>query len=267
MPSVLTAYSVKIASPGEAVAEFLLAREAVAEWNTRHAWSDKHILLPLDGEGAVSPGDLLVECFVPSRSRPGESRLRGTEAEIEQYLDSGRPALIYVSEARSGFAGLAGPEQADLAILKQRYSPRALVDSYGDEKEFRAKFARDLEATLTGHAYFHGEIPSPASAAQGLSKWGETLLVEACEDFEAYISRIKTGGTLKIQANGKQLVEQGDPEALVRWGTAFEEILTGGFIRDVGYNGQLFQISSKGFDYLKGIGKTPVGYIVEMGGM
>jgi hypothetical protein len=39
------------------------------------------------------------------------------------------------------------------------------------------------------------------------------------------------------------------------------------FIRDAGCNGQLFQISTKGFDFLKTIGKTPVGYIAELGGM
>jgi len=75
------------------------------------------------------------------------------------------------------------------------------------------------------------------------------------------------GGMLKIQANGKQLVEQGDPATVAKWDGAFEELLAGGFIRDAGCNGQLFQISAKGFDFLKSLGKSPVGYIAELGGM
>jgi hypothetical protein len=100
-----------------------------------------------------------------------------------------------------------------------------------------------------------------------LSPWAQTILIEACDDFEAYIGRIKAGGTLKIQANGKQLVEQNDPAAAAKWESAFQELLSGEFIRDAGCNGQLFQISTKGFAFLKSIGKTPVGYIAELGGM
>ena len=92
-------------------------------------------------------------------------------------------------------------------------------------------------------------------------------MIEACDDFEAYIGRIKIGSTLKIQANGKQLVEQDNPATAAKWESAFQELLAGGFIRDAGCNGQLFQISTKGFDFLKTIGKTPVGYIAELGGM
>jgi hypothetical protein len=51
------------------------------------------------------------------------------------------------------------------------------------------------------------------------------------------------------------------------WENAFHELLHGGYIREAGFHGQLYQISAKGFDLLKTLGKTPVGYIAEMGGM
>ena len=100
-----------------------------------------------------------------------------------------------------------------------------------------------------------------------LSACAQEILIEACDDFEAYIGRNKVGTTLKIQANGKQLVEQGNPETVAKWDRAFDELLSGGYIHDAGYNGQLFQISTRGFEFLKSIGKTPVGYIAELGGM
>ena len=128
------------------------------------------------------------------------------------------------------------------------------------------------------HAGFRIDLPSgkvedskPTVAVpipeKKLSDRAVTLLSEACEDFEAYIGRHKIGSTLKIQANGKQLVRQGDADDAVKWDNAIEELLSGAFIHDVGYNGQLFQITSKGFAFLKSIGKSPVGYIAEMGGM
>ena len=86
-----------------------------------------------------------------------------------------------------------------------------------------------------------------------MSPWAQTILIEACDDFEAYIGRIKVGNTLKIQANGKQLVEQNDPAAAAKWDGAFQELLEGDFIHDAGCNGQLFQISARGFDFLKTI--------------
>jgi hypothetical protein len=100
-----------------------------------------------------------------------------------------------------------------------------------------------------------------------LSPWAQTILVEACDDFEAYIGRTRMNGVLRIQANGKQLVEQTDAESLAKWEGAFSELLDGGYIRDAGCNGQLFQISPKGFEFLKTLGKSPVGYIAELGGM
>ena len=107
-------------------------------------------------------------------------------------------------------------------------------------------------------------VPTPTAP---LSECAKTILSEACDDFEGYIGRTKVGAMLKIQANGKQLVEPGDPAAVVRWDAAFNELLSGAYIRDAGYNGQLFQITPKGFEFLKTIGKAPVGYIAELGGM
>ena len=151
----------------------------------------------------------------------------------------------------------------------------ASVDTYGNEKEFRAKFARQLDALLKTHEHFQAAPVALAPEAKPLDPrrtgpldpWAQRILVEACDDFEAYIGKSTLGGTLRIQANGKQLVEQTDAESLAKWASAFNELLHGGYIRDAGCNGQLFQISPKGFEFLKTLGKSPVGYIAELGGM
>jgi hypothetical protein len=269
MPCTVTAFSVKIASPGETAMESIIAREVIGKWNALHALEQKQILLPLDGE-RVASGDVLLAFFCAASGTPGE--LQGSDPEIDRQIDAGRPVLVYFSEARVDLLGTHALQARAIDGFKKRYGPQVTIDSYGNEKEFRAKFARQLDATISGHRYFKADtaapsaVPVPPPAAE-LSSCARTLLCEACEDFEAYIGRIKIGASLKIQANGKQLVEQGKPESAALWEGAFQELLPGGYIRDVGCNGQLFQISSKGFEFLKSIGKTPVGYIAELGGM
>jgi len=277
MPCTVTAFSVKIASPGDAAIELIIAREVIYDWNALHSLEQKRVLLPLDGagkaEGAreVPPSDMLIAFFCASQGTPSVRAASGADTEIEKQLEAGRPALVYFSEARVDLIGTHPLPPRALDEFKKRYAA-ATIDSYGDEKEFRAKFARHLEATISHHLHFKTVATAPAAAPVAvpvapLSPCAREILIEACDDFEAYIGRIKVGTMLKIQANGKQLVEQGNPEAVAKWDGAFGELLTGGFIRDAGCNGQLFQISTKGFEFLKSIGKTPVGYIAELGGM
>jgi hypothetical protein len=280
MPCTVTAFSVKIVSPGGAGIELIIAREVIGEWNARHALEQKRILLPLygGGKGGCSPSDLLIAFFCDSPGGPCEQAPEGAEEEIENQLRAGRPVLVYFSEARVALTGSHAWQGGALDEFKKRYMT-ATVDSYGDDKEFRGKFTRHLDVTIGTHEHFKTDaafLSAPPVAAPKvldprrtgpLSPWAQTILIEACDDFEAYIGRIKAGGSLKIQANGKQLVEQNDPAAVEKWENAFEELLAGDLIRDAGCNGQLFQISAKGFAFLKSIGKTPVGYIAELGGM
>ncbi len=260
--------------------ELIIAREVIGEWNARHALEQKRILLPLDEEGARDPSrvDLLIAFFCDSPGTPGDQASEGAEEEIENQLREGKPVLIYFSEARIDLGRAPLLLGGSLDEFKKRYMT-ATVDSYADDKEFRGKLARHLDVTVGTHDHF--KMDAAASSAPPvatpkvldprrtgpLSPWAQTILVEACDDFEAYIGRIKAGGMLKIQANGKQLVEQNDPASIAKWESAFNELLEGDFIHDAGCNGQLFQISARGFDFLKTIGKTPVGYIAELGGM
>ena len=271
MPSTVTAYGVKIDAPGEAPPELFIAREVIADWNAHCALEQKRVLLPLDARLCQdSEVDLLIAFF---SDVPGLGDDPATSAaEIERHLGAGRPALIYVSETR---VDLVGPHVLDSRALEEYRTthPAATVDSYGDEKEFRSRLARHLDAIVNGHPHFQPAAPDSSvcsrasEPAKALSPGAQTILCEACDDFEGYIGHLKVGNSLRIQANGRQLVEDNKPETIARWESAFHELLEGGYIRDAGCNGQLFQISTKGFEFLKTVGKTPVGYIAELGGM
>jgi hypothetical protein len=258
--------------------ELIVARDVIAQWNAHHALDEKRILLPL-GEDLAGDAehDLLLEFFCGA-TIPTEAEAAAAEEEIESQLRHGRPVLIYFSDARADFSGNDALARAAVEEFQRRHMT-ATVDTYGNEKEFRAKFARQLEALLKTHEHFKSAAEAAKAVAPAepktldprrtgpLDPWAQRILVEACDDFEAYIGRSKLGGTLRIQANGKQLVEQTDAESLAKWESAFNELLHGAYIRDAGCNGQLFQITPKGFEFLKTLGKTPVGYIAELGGM
>jgi len=269
MSSPATLFSVKIASPRDVALEAAMACDVLREWNAAHALRDKKVLLPLT-DSLAEGCDLLVAFLHPTPGAPMETM----EIEIESYLADGKAVFIYLSEARTAFGHAATHEDAELC--RSRYAGRAVVDSFKDEKEFRARFAQQLEATLPqlpGLAPVAPPEPLPDTepATEDQSPKGEIsdlarqLLFAACDDPEAYLGRLKEGNTLKIQANGHQFVPAGDPAATARWEMAFQEILDAKYIRDAGCHGRLFQLSTEGFAYLKTQGKAPVGYIAELG--
>jgi hypothetical protein len=275
MPCTVTAFAVKIASPGDAGMELDIAREVIYEWNAAHSLEQKRVLLPLSADDATG-ADLLIAIFCAAQGTPEKSSSRSIELAIEKQIESLSPVLIYFSEGRVDLKGIDFQEARALDEFKKRFENCASLDSFSDEKEFRAQFARQLELSVSSHSRFRVEASAPAPvpaeaapvvSAEELSDEARTLLSEACDDPEAYIGRHKDANGLKLQANGRQFVPKGDPAAMNLWEKAFEELISHGYIQDAGCKGKLFQISPKGFEYLKGVGKSPVGYIAELGGM
>ena len=278
MPSAVTAYSVKIASSGDLAMEDVVAREVIYEWNGGHSWKEGKALLPLNrassscSENLDSASDLLVAFFCARTGAPNQPAI---EPEIERQVHEKRPVLIYVSGGRADLAHAAGKEVPTVEELRKRFGPEAPVEAFRDEKEFRARFTQQLDAMVMCHPHFRikGEF-LPAQAAPAMtekhptappeySKLAQALLIQACDDPEAYIGHVQDSRGLKIQVNGRQLVEK--PEMAAEWEAAFQEVLAAGLIRDAGFNGQLFQISPEGFKFLETLGKFPIGYIAELG--
>ena len=259
-----------------------MACDVIREWNATHALRDHKVLVPLS-DSAAAPCDMLVAFLHPTPGAPMETM----EIEIGSYLAGAKPVFIYLSEARTAF-GHAGATHEDAELCKSRYAGRAVVDSFKDEKEFRSRFAQQLEAALQlvpdlapcrppeplpdVQSDSRSTTAAPAAASPStppppaeISDLARQLLFAACDDPEAYIGRLKDGNTLKIQANGQQFVPPGDAAASAQWEAAFRELLDRAYIRDAGCHGRLFQISADGFAYLKTQGKSPVGYIAELG--
>lgn len=125
MPFPVTAFSAKITAPGEVAIKTALAREALYEWNGLRSWEEKKAFLPLPPDPApgANPPDLLITFFCgPQRtSTPDPAR----ESEIQQQIKSGRPVLIYFSEARTDLMAIDAAEARVLEDLKKAIPPKS----------------------------------------------------------------------------------------------------------------------------------------------
>ena len=98
MPGTVTIYSIKIACPGDAAMELIVARDVIAQWNARHALTEKRVLLPLgeDVAGASLPTGPRGICS-PYRSDGAVFR---TAALANQYAaEHGKPRVGFLNPA------------------------------------------------------------------------------------------------------------------------------------------------------------------------
>ncbi|WP_292935970.1 hypothetical protein [Noviherbaspirillum sp.] len=158
-------FRVLIASPSDVSAEREVAVRAIQEWNDLNAAERRVVLLPLRWETHSAPVygkrpqdvinrqvvdhcDLLVGIFWTRVGTPTGTAESGTVEEIERIANSGRPVMLYFSQAKQD------PEKIDLDQLgrlrefKKKTFPKALVESYADHVEFKDKLAKQIEIQL-----------------------------------------------------------------------------------------------------------------------
>src|ERR1700676_735052 len=107
-------YRVLIASPSDMAKERKAATEAVNDWNAQHAVAESIVLLPVRWETHAMPKsdvrpqeaincqlvrrcDILVGLFWTRFGSSTGVAESGTVEEIDQFVASGKPALLYFS--------------------------------------------------------------------------------------------------------------------------------------------------------------------------
>jgi hypothetical protein len=107
-------YRVFIASPSDMTEEREAATEAINDWNAQHAFAESAVLLPVKWETHAKPQsgvrpqeainrqlvrdcDILVGMFWTNIGASSSVAESGTVEEIDQFVDSGKPALLYFS--------------------------------------------------------------------------------------------------------------------------------------------------------------------------
>ena len=278
MPYNATVINVMIASPGDVATERNIVRSAIHDWNAVHSADRRVILVPVGWETHSAPEmgdraqavinkqvlqncDLLIAVFWTRLGTPTGKAASGTVEEIEEHLASGKPAMLYFSNAPVRPDSVDDEQYNALREFRASCQKRGLIETYDSLEEFQGKFWRQLAQTIireygnvgTTHA---AEIMSPAQAIPQLSDTAKQLLLEAARDTSGTVMCIRVMGGLIVQTNGKQLAQMSDARSEARWKGAIEELLNLGLMEARGHKGEVFGLTNEGYELADRFGGT-----------
>ncbi len=184
--------SVLIASPSDVIAEREAARDVIHDWNNTHAGPKTAVLLPIGWDTHTSPelgkppqeiinervlrdSDLLVGIFWQRLGTPTGGYPSGSVEEIRRHIDTGKPALVYFSEAPPA----PDADQGQLVALgkfKEWCRANGLPRPYKDSNDFERHFARDLQLALRDHPYLRSRV---GAVGEGQSNFGTPTVLRA----------------------------------------------------------------------------------------
>lgn len=127
-----------------------------------------------------------------------------------------------------------------------------IVEERGNEGGGFASTDSDYEYADTG------EVMLTAEAKE--------ILLEAVNDRNGRIAKIRTNRGTQILTNGKDLVPDQSPRVVAKWTHALKELIDNSFIEDVGYKGEVFSVTSTGYEYADALGNDPNGSQNTKGG-
>ncbi len=100
------------------------------------------------------------------------------------------------------------------------------------------------------------EQPSSNPAYPQLSEDAKELLVAATKSPTREILKAAAFGGLTIQANGKSFTERGNARSEAKWEQALQDLLDHGLVKDPKGKGEVFEVTSKGFDVADDLGDS-----------
>jgi len=276
MAYTATVFQVMIASPSDVTEECELARQAVYEWNDQHAYSKRIVLAPtgwkthsaplmgkhpqrIINEQVLEHADLLIGIFW---TRIGTSTGRedsGTVEEIKRHVAAGKPAMLYFSKRPAELDKTDRQQYEKLRDFKTYCQREGLFNEFRSTSEFKENFAKHLVLTINDNDYLKEAASTFAKQVQGgqadmaaplqLSVEAKSLLVEAVQDTDGRIIRMKLRGGLMVQTNGKNMVEAQDARTVARWDGAIKELCERRLLEDCSYKGEVFAVTSEGYKF------------------
>ena len=196
MPFDAKVYRVLIASPSDVGEEREIIPEVINEWNAVSAFATKIILMPIKWETNTTPllgsrpqavindqivkdSDLLVGVFWTRIGTSTGIAVSGTAEEIQQFVDVGKPVMLYFSQSP------IDPEKIDieqftaLKKFKEKMRVRGLTETYSGSSDFRQKFTRQLAINLNNLIDSMSEAQRPVG--KNIPKKASTIKEKAIE--------------------------------------------------------------------------------------
>jgi hypothetical protein len=165
MPFKVACYRVMIASPSDLAEERQAVTDAVHEWNALHVDAERVVLLPVKWETHAVPQagvrpqaaineqmvvgcDILVGMFWTKIGTSTGVAESGTVEEIDQFVEAGKPALLYFSSRPVDPNRIDLKQHKKLKEFKAVTYQKALVGSFSRVDELRQLILRDLTRTI-----------------------------------------------------------------------------------------------------------------------
>lgn len=259
-----------IASPGDVSEERKIAREIILDWNNIHSFSRKIVLLPVGWELNTFPSmgerpqkiingqilkdaDILIGIFWTRIGTPTGKATSGTVEEIEEHINSGKPAMLYFSNQPVVPSSIDNEQYQAITKLKNDYQTRGLTNDFNSPEDFKIKFQRHLTMLLNKEEYQlvssveTEDFDSNSSSKLTLSEAARTMLIECSKDTSGQLMKLAFIGGFTYQTNGQALNEDYEPRTKAKWDAALDDLLSLELVKPVGYKGQIFQITEKGY--------------------
>ena len=155
-------YNIMIASPGDVAEERWICRDRIYEWSSIHSKKYKIILNPIGWEinsfpetgmhpqdvlnrQLLSEADILIGIFWNRIGTSTKEYASGTVEEITKHVDSGKPALLYFSNAEIRPDKIDQEQFQKLAEFKQSIKSASFYKEYNNVSEFKDLFSKDLQ--------------------------------------------------------------------------------------------------------------------------
>ncbi|MBQ0775916.1 MAG: hypothetical protein KBT87_14695 [Gammaproteobacteria bacterium] len=191
-----------VASPGDVGEERSVVPEVINEWNAVSAFQTKIILMPVKWETNSAPMlgdrpqaiineqmvkecDLLVGVFWTRIGTQTGVSVSGTAEEIEQFVDLGKPVMLYFSQSPVDPDKIDIDQFGTLRKFKEGMRLKGLTESYSGIPDFRQKFSRQLGINLNSLVNQESEKQKKrkgkSSGAKVSKPAKDTLLTQAIE--------------------------------------------------------------------------------------
>ncbi|WP_329220588.1 hypothetical protein [Streptomyces microflavus] len=158
-------FTVLVASPGDVQEERQEIAKIIHEWNNLNSRDRSIVLLPLRWETHAHPEmgaepqviinrqivnecDMAVGVFWTRLGTPTSTAESGSAEEISRVGESGKPVMMYFSNAPVPPGDLDLKELARLRDYQAQNYPQGLIEQYSSIQEFRDKFTRQLSAKV-----------------------------------------------------------------------------------------------------------------------
>lgn len=232
----------------------------------------------------LKDSDILVAVFWTRIGTPTGDQKSGTVEEIMEHYENDKPTMIYFSNKPVELDSVDREQYEELMKFKKWCKDKGLIHEYNSIEEFQKTFYRHLSQTIIRYLKKNnanentsddgitmypvkierGQIPDDLKERKkgesytkpnpALTPEAIELLIAATEDPSGTIFKMKTFGGSHLITNRQEFTGDNTPRTKAKWEAAVEELLNRGYIKEEGYKGEVFSVTSQGYsiaDWLK----------------